>query len=61
MKSTLGQPSDATKYKTYFRKFKEGIPHEWIDILRDSDEIWTQNSSKSRTDRVSTMRALVHE
>jgi hypothetical protein len=39
MKTRVGQPSDATKYKKYFRKSKEGIPHEWIDIMRESDEI----------------------
>jgi hypothetical protein len=53
-KTRVGQPSDATKYKKYLRKFKEGKPQEWIDMLRDLEEIW------SGTDRASTVRALVH-
>jgi hypothetical protein len=44
MKTRVGQPSDATKYKTYVRKFEEGNPQESIDMLRDLEEIWTQNS-----------------
>jgi hypothetical protein len=38
----VGQPSDVTKYKKYVRKFGEGNPQEWIDMLRDLEEIWTQ-------------------
>jgi hypothetical protein len=32
LKTRVGQPSDATKYKKYVRKFKEGNPQTWIDI-----------------------------
>ena len=59
LKTRVGQPSDATKYKKYVRKFKEGNPQEWIDMLRDLEEIWTQNSMTGGTDRASTVRALV--
>jgi hypothetical protein len=55
----VGQHSDATKYKKYVRKFEEGNPQEWIDMLRDLEEIWTLNSMTSGTDRASTVRALV--
>ena len=55
----MGQPSDATKYKKYVRKFEEGSPQEWIDMLKDLEEIWTQNSMTGGTDRASTVRALV--
>jgi hypothetical protein len=41
------------------RKFEEGTPQEWIDMLRDLKEIWTQNSMTGGTDRASTVRALV--
>jgi hypothetical protein len=34
LKTRVRQPSDATKYKNYTRKFKEGNPQEWIDMLR---------------------------
>ena len=59
LKTRVGQPSDATKYKKYVRKFEEGNPQEWIDMLRDLEEIWTQNSMTGDTDRASTVRALV--
>jgi hypothetical protein len=39
LKTRVGQPSDATKYKKYIRKFEEGNPQEWIDMLRDLEEI----------------------
>jgi hypothetical protein len=59
LKTRVGQPSDATKYKKYVRKFEEGNPQEWIDMMRDLEEIWTQNSMTGGTDRASTVRALV--
>jgi hypothetical protein len=55
----IGQPSDATKYKKFVRKFKEGSPQEWLDILKDLNEIWTQSSQTGSKDRASTVRALV--
>jgi len=55
----VGQPADSTKYKKYVRKFEEGTPQQWIDLLRDLEEIWTQNSMTGATDRTSTVRALV--
>jgi hypothetical protein len=57
LKTRVEQPSDATKYKKYVRKFKERNPHEWIDMMRDLEEIWTQNSMTGGTDRASTVRA----
>ena len=59
LKTRVGQPSDATKYKKYVRTFEEGSPQEWIDMLKDLEEIWTQNSMTGGTDRASTVRALV--
>jgi hypothetical protein len=59
LKTRVGQPSDATKYKKYIKKFEEGSPQEWIDMLRDLEKIWTQNSMTGGTGRVSTVRALV--
>jgi hypothetical protein len=46
-------------YKKFVRKFEEGSPQEWIDMLKDLDEIWTQNSMTGDTDRSPTVRALV--
>jgi hypothetical protein len=59
LKTRVRQPSDATKYKKFVRKFEEGSPQEWIDMLKNLDEIWTQNSMTGGTDRASTVRALV--
>jgi excinuclease UvrABC nuclease subunit len=58
LKTRVGQPSDATKYKKYVRKFQEGNPQEWINNL---EEIWTQNSMAGGTDRASIMRALLRQ
>jgi len=55
LKTRVGQPSDASKYKKYVRKFEEGSPQEWIDLLKDLEEIWTQNSMTGGTDRASTV------
>ena len=59
LKTRVGQPEGGTKYKKYVRKFEEGTPQEWIDLLRDFEEIWTQNSMNGPTDRASTIRALI--
>ena len=59
LKTRVGQPSDATKYKKYVKKFEEGNPQEWINMLRDLEEIWNQNSMTGGTDRAATVRALV--
>jgi hypothetical protein len=55
----VGQPTTGTKYKKQVRKFEEGTPQQWIDFLRDLQEIWTQNSIVGGTDRASTVRAVV--
>jgi hypothetical protein len=47
------------KYKKYVRKFEEGTPQMWIDLVKDMTEIWTQNSMGGGTDRASTVRALI--
>ena len=59
LKTRVGQADAGTKYKKYVRKFEEGTPQMWIDLLRDIEEIWTQNSMGGGTDRASTVRALV--
>jgi hypothetical protein len=59
LKTRVGQPSDSTNYKKYVRKFEEGSPQEWINMLKNLEEIWTLNSMTGGTDRASTVRALV--
>ena len=46
-------------YKKYVRKFEEGSVQEWIDLLKDLEEIWTQNSIHGGTDRVATIHVLI--
>ena len=58
LKLRVGAPNNATKYKKAVRKFEEGTPQAWIDLLKDLAEIWRQNSIEE-TDRVSTVRAIV--
>jgi hypothetical protein len=55
----VGQPATSTKYKKQVRKFEEGTPQQWINLLRDLQEIRTQNSVNGGTDRASTVRAVV--
>lgn len=48
-----------TKYKKFVRKFEGGGPQEWIDLLEDLDEIWTQNIMNGGQDRASIVRAFL--
>jgi hypothetical protein len=48
------------------RVFEEGSPQQWIDLIRDLEElirdleeIWMQNSLNSPSDRTLTIRALL--
>ena len=59
LKTRVGQPDNGTKYKKFVRKLEEGTPQQWIDLIRDMAEIWTQNSMNGGTDRASTVRSLV--
>jgi hypothetical protein len=43
----------------FVRIFEEGTPQQWIDLIHDLEEIWTQNSVNGPTDRASTIRALL--
>ena len=59
LKTRAGGPVSGSSYKKYVRKFEEGTPQEWIDLRRDINEIWTQNSITGGADRASTLRALL--
>ena len=58
LKSRAGQPAGSTTYKKYVHVFEEGTPQQWIDVIKDINEIWTQNSINGPTDRTATIRAL---
>jgi hypothetical protein len=59
LKSRAGQPAGSTTYKKFVRVFEEGFPQQWIDLIRDLEEIWTQNSVNGPSDRAYTIRALL--
>jgi hypothetical protein len=58
LKARAGQPAGSTTYKKYVRVFEEGTPHQWIELMKDLQEIWTQNTINGPTDRTATIRAL---
>ena len=51
--------SNTSTYKKYVRKFEEGTPQEFIDLLKSLDEIWVQNSVTGAHDRSSTVRSTL--
>ena len=59
LKTQVGQPDTAMKYKKAVRKFEEGNAQQWIDLLRDLQEIWRQNSIKEGSDQAATVRSLI--
>ena len=59
LKMQVGQSDTATKYKKAVRKFEEGTAQQWIDVLKDMIEIWTQNGVKEGSDRAATVRSVV--
>jgi hypothetical protein len=59
LKSRAGQPAGSTTYKKFVGVFEEGSPQQWINLIRDLEEIWTQNSVNGPSDRTSTIRALL--
>jgi hypothetical protein len=59
LKSWAGQPAGSTTYKKFVRVFKEGMPQQWINLIRDVEEIWTQNSVNRPLDRTLTIRTFL--
>jgi hypothetical protein len=57
LKSRAGQPAGSTTYKKFVRVFEEGTPQQWIDLILNVEEIWTQSTVNGPTDRTSTIRA----
>jgi hypothetical protein len=50
---------NASTYKKYIKLFDEGTPQEWLNTMQCLEEVWTQNSLVSASDRVSTIRAIL--
>ena len=51
--------TNASKYKKFIRKFEEGSPQQWIDVLNDVKEIWTQNKVDQPRDRSAIIRTIL--
>ena len=41
LKARAGQPTGSTAGKKYVRVFQEGTPYQWIDLVKDLNEILT--------------------
>ena len=54
-----GPKSSTQTYKKFVKKFEEGTPQEWIDVLRDLKEIWQQNQITSGADRAATVCSIL--
>jgi hypothetical protein len=59
LRARVNAPTGSATYKKNIRKFEEGTAQEWIDLQRDIQEIWVQNTITGGTDRASTTRALL--
>jgi hypothetical protein len=59
LRARVNAPTGSATYKKYIKKFEEGTAQEWIDLQRDIQEIWVQNTITGGTDRASTARALL--
>jgi hypothetical protein len=53
------QPAGSTTDKKFVRVFEGGSPQQWIDLIYDLEEIWTQNSVNGPSNQTSTIRALL--
>ena len=59
LKMQFDQAENATKYQKNVRKFEEGTPQQWVDLIKDLREIWKQNGIEEGSDRVATIRSLI--
>ena len=59
LKARAGTPADAAKCKKNMCTFEEGTPQEWVNLIMDAKEIWTQNSINGMTDRASAFCSIL--
>ena len=59
LKIKAGTPASAPIYKKQVRRFDEGSPHQWIQVLESMREIWRQNNVTSPSDRLATFRTIL--
>src|SRR5210317_40492 len=51
--------SNNSTYKKHLKKFEEGTPQEFINLLKSLDEVWAQNAVTGPHDRSSTIRSTL--
>ena len=59
LKFKAGGGEKSPSYKMNMRRFDEGSPQEWMDVLAGLREIWKQNSVVAPADRVATIAAIL--
>jgi hypothetical protein len=59
LKLRAGAPTGSSNYKKQVPTFEEGTPQEWLETLRDFEEIWKQNSMNGPSDRMATVVAVL--
>jgi len=59
LKSQAGSGPSGNTYTKYIKKFEDGSPKDWIELMEDFEEIWCQNKVEDGQDRVATIRATL--
>ena len=59
LKLRAGAPAGSTTYKKAVRVFEDGSPQDWMDLLKNFNEIWKQNSVNGAHDRAATIMAAL--
>ena len=56
VKCTAGSSKNSKdkNYKKHILRFEAGTPQEWINLKKDLEEVWKQNSIEQALDRCST-------
>jgi hypothetical protein len=61
LKVKAGSNAKAQTYKKKVQRFHSGTATDWIDVLENLEEIWSQNSITSPSDREANVRALFRD
>ncbi len=59
LKAIAGGDAETSKYKKFIRKFDEGSVQQWIEMLQDLDEIFTQDSIDEPVVRAAIIKTIL--
>jgi hypothetical protein len=59
LKVIADSPNGAATYSKSVRLFDQGRPAQWLEVMHNLKEIWTQNSIEEPSDRIATIRTIV--